>query len=89
MERHPLLRLRQERRGVGIWTGANRRSATPTTTTTAGAKGRVFVSTFADCAADLIAVSMQNVAHGWPGADPAGINGTAQAVAFFEAHPRR
>ena len=48
----------------------------------------MFIDTYTACTADadVVAVSIENHAHAWPGLGAAGFDGTAQIVAFLLQH---
>jgi polyhydroxybutyrate depolymerase len=84
----PNIRFASFAEGLQFWAANSRCGATPDTTVSTGGMGKIFVTKFAGCAAEVIGVSAQNVKHGWLDVLFAGFDGTAQAVSFFETHPK-
>ncbi len=76
---------------VSFWVQVNSCHATPATETRQGGKGDINVSRYRGCAngAEVVALAIQNVEHGWMDRAFAGFDGTRQAIAFFEQHPKR
>ena len=76
---------------VSFWVKVNSCNATPATETRKGGKGDINGSRYQGCAngADVVSLAIQNVKHGWMDRAFAGFDGTGQAIAFFEQHPKR
>lgn len=76
---------------VSFWVKANSCNQKPSIENLKGRKGNIKVETYTGCknTADTIAMSLENVKHGWLDKAFAGFDGTAEAIDFFEKHPKR
>ncbi len=73
---------------VSIWVNNSKCNPTPDTTIVQGGKGRVWIRDYKDCAgnADIRAITLENVGHGWFGIQNSGFDGTNATIDFFKAH---
>lgn len=76
---------------VNFWVKANSCNQKPTIENRQGRKGNIKVETYSGCKsnAETVAMSLENVKHGWLDRAFAGFDGTGEAVDFFEKHPKK
>lgn len=76
---------------VSFWVKANSCNQKPSTDNIRGRKGNIRVETYSGCknTADTVAMSLENVKHGWLDKQFAGFDGTTESINFFEKHPKR